>query len=238
MSRSDAPGSGIFITFEGGEGAGKSTQAQLLKQWLEARGRRVVQLREPGGTKLGEDLRQLLLTNTTIAGTTELLLFIAARAELVDKAIKPALKGGLDVICDRFIDSTMAYQGYGRGIDHDLIETLNAAAVRGCRPDLTVLLDVDPDVGLKRGASEAGGDRIEGHWQAGFPLEEQAANSANSGKRIGGRDQAFHRRVHRGYLALARLEPERWLVLDATLSPAQLAASISDRVETMMKART
>jgi dTMP kinase len=227
-------GEGLFITLEGGEGAGKSTQAELLKQSLEARGRRVVQLREPGGTRLGEDLRQLLLTNTSIAARTELLLFIAARSELVDKVIKPALKGGLDVICDRFVDSTVAYQGYGRGLDLGLIRTLNAAAIDGCLPDLTVFLDIDPDLGLSRGAAAAAGDRIEGHWQAGFQMEEQAASS---GKRVGGRDKAFHRRVHRGYVAIAKEEPERWLVIDATLPPSLIAGAIDARLQALIDAR-
>src|SRR5918995_6440903 len=129
----------VFVTFEGGEGSGKSTQVQRLRQHLEGRGRRVVQVREPGGTPLGEELRKLLLKSQSISPRTELLLFLAARSELVQKVIKPALSGGIDVICDRFIDSTVAYQGYGRGLDRRLIDFLNAAGVEGLPPGPTGL---------------------------------------------------------------------------------------------------
>jgi dTMP kinase len=223
----------MFVTFEGGEGSGKSTQAELLRHRLEAQGRRVIQLREPGGTKLGEDLRQLLLSSPSLAPVTELLLFLAARSELVEKMIRPALDADIDVVCDRFIDSTAAYQGYGRGLDLGLIETLNAAATAGCRPQLTVLLDVDPDTGLARARHGAGGDAIEGHWQQGLGL---GSPGAASGKRVGGRDRAFHRRVRRGYLALAKKEPDRWLVLDATAPVAELADLIWQRIAALRPA--
>ncbi len=150
------------MTLEGGEGAGKSTQAAALKGRLESLGRRVVQVREPGGTKFGEELRELLLSSSKLATRTEMLLFMSARSELVDKVIRPALESGIDVICDRFIDSTMAYQGYGRGLDLGLIETVNTAVIDGCVPDLTVLLDVDPDVGLTRVTEESTGRRDRG----------------------------------------------------------------------------
>jgi dTMP kinase len=226
---------GVFVTLEGGEGAGKSTQATALRRTLEAQGRRVVQLREPGGTAFGEELRALLLSSTKIATRTEMLLFLAARSELVDKVIKPALESGIDVICDRFIDSTMAYQGYGRGLDLDLIETLNAAVIDGCLPDLTVLLDVDPDLGLARGANDSAGDAIEGHWQAGLSLAESSeAAGHGGGRRVGGRDKRFHQRVRRGYLAMAKSQPERWLVLDATLPPEQIAAQIEERLKVII----
>ena len=120
-------------------------RSALLKEALESRGRRVIRLREPGGTKLGEDLRQLLLNSPGIDRTTELLLFLSARAELVAKTIRPALRDGIDVVCDRFIDSTAAYQGYGRGIDLELIRALNKTAIGDAVPDLTVLLDIEPD---------------------------------------------------------------------------------------------
>lgn len=227
---------GLFVTFEGGEGAGKSTQVQLLRARLEAAGRRVINLREPGGTSLGEDLRRLLLNSTNIAPTSELLLFLAARAELVEKVIRPALNAGVDVLCDRFIDSTAAYQGYGRRLNLDLIDTLNAAVTEDCRPDLTVLLDVDPDIGLSRNSRSQAGDAIEGHWQQGLSFEEQGAKG-NRGKRVGGRDKAFHRRVHKGYLALAKREPKRWLVLDATLPQDEIADRIWDRTRELLTAR-
>jgi dTMP kinase len=222
---------GLFVTFEGGEGAGKSTQALRLREWLEGRGRRVVQVREPGGTALGEELRKLLLNSPSLANKTELLLFLAARSELVQKVIKPALSGGIDVICDRFMDSTMAYQGYGRRISRDLIATLNDAVIDGCRPDVTVLLDLDPDVGLSRAELGAGGDAIEGHWQQGLTFE---AHSVKAGRRVGGRDRAFHRRVREGYLSMAKAEPGRWLVIDATLPPDEIAAKIADRVRSLL----
>jgi dTMP kinase len=227
---------GLFITFEGGEGAGKSTQVNLLRGRLEAAGRRVINLREPGGTPLGEELRQLLLNSTNIATKTELLLFLAARSELVQKVIKPALGGGIDVICDRFIDSTAAYQGYGRKLDLSLIATLNDAVIDGCRPDLTILLDIDPDAGLARASEGSAGDAIEGHWQQGLGFESQSDGGKKLGKRVGGRDKAFHRRVHKGYLALAKAEPARWLVLDASLSVEELSASIWNRARELLSA--
>jgi dTMP kinase len=222
---------GLFVTFEGGEGSGKTTQSELLTKYLEAQGRRVLRLREPGGTPLGEELRRILLASGSLAPKAELLLFLAARAELVEKVIKPALAGGVWVICDRFIDSTAAYQGYGRGIDLQLIRTLNEAVIDGCLPDLTVLLDIDPDGGLSRARAGAGGDAIEGHWQAG--LLTQPSGGAG-GRRVGGRDKAFHRRVRKGYLALAKAEPGRWLVLDATLPPHELAQAVATRAQALL----
>ncbi len=227
---------GLFVSFEGGEGAGKSTQAQALRRRLEEMGRRVVQLREPGGTKFGEELRAILLSSTSLETRTELLLFLAARSELVDKAIEPALSKGVDVLCDRFIDSTLAYQGYGRGIDLDLIRTLNEAVIGRCKPDLTVLLDLDPAVGLTRVSEGAAGDSIEGHWQAGLSLQQEQATAA--GKRVGGRDAAFHRKVRRGYLALAKQEPQRWVVLDATQPVEALSDAIWGRVEAVLRERS
>jgi dTMP kinase len=221
-------GKSVFVTFEGGEGAGKSTQVQLLRQHLEAGGRRVVQLREPGGTPLGEELRKLLLNSQSLSPRTELMLFLAARSELVHKVIKPALSSGIDVISDRFIDSTVAYQGYGRGLDRRLIDSLNAAVVEGCLPDVTVLLDIDPEAGLARASADSSGDAIEGHWQQGLAFEAQRPGD---GKRVGGRDRAFHRRVRKGYLEIAKSQPNRWLVLDATLPVDDLAAVVAERVE-------
>jgi dTMP kinase len=221
----------VFVTFEGGEGAGKSTQVLRLRHHLEAGGRRVVQLREPGGTPLGEELRKLLLNSQSISPRTELMLFLAARSELVQKVLKPALSSGIDVISDRFIDSTIAYQGYGRGLDRRLIDSLNAAVIEGCLPDLTVLLDIDPEAGLARASADASGDAIEGHWQQGLSFEAQ---SPGDGKRVGGRDRAFHRRVRKGYLEIARSQPDRWLVLDATLPVDDLATVVAERVDSTL----
>jgi dTMP kinase len=223
------------VTLEGGEGAGKSTQALQLRARLESLGRRVVQVREPGGTAFGEELRALLLSSTKIATRTEMLLFLAARSEVVDKVIKPALESGIDVVCDRFIDSTVAYQGYGRGVDIGLIEVVNAAVIEGCLPDLTVLLDVDPDEGLTRVTAGTAGDSIEGHWQAGLSLQAPAEGATTaSGRRVGGRDRRFHQRVRKGYLALAQKEPERWLVLDGRAPPDEISQAIWSRVETLL----
>jgi dTMP kinase len=227
---------GIFVTFEGGEGSGKSTQSGLLKEALEARGRRVIRLREPGGTKLGEDLRQVLLNSPGIDRTTELLLFLSARAELVAKTIRPALRDGIDVVCDRFIDSTAAYQGYGRGIDLALIRSLNKTAIGDAVPDLTVLLDIEPGKGLSRVSKGSGGDAIEGHWQAELSFPENDGGAG--GKRVGGRDLAFHETVRAGYRALAESEPERWLVLDANRPAQELAEAIIERVEGLLAHRS
>lgn len=230
---------GVFVTLEGGEGAGKSTQAHALKSRLEALGRRVVQVREPGGTQFGEELRELLLSSSKLATRTEMLLFVAARSELVDKVIRPALESGIDVICDRFIDSTVAYQGYGRGLDLKLIETVNAAVIDGCVPDLTVLLDVEPDMGLSRVTTESAGDAIEGHWQAGLSLLGAEGGEAPpaSGRRVGGRDRRFHQRVRRGYLTMAKAEPERWLVLDAASPQHEISEAIWSRLEPVVASR-
>jgi dTMP kinase len=207
-----------------------------LRGRLESLGRRVVQVREPGGTKFGEELRELLLSSTKIATRTEMLLFMAARSEVVDKVIKPALESGIDVVCDRFIDSTAAYQGYGRGLDLGLIGTVNAAVIDGCVPDLTVLLDVDPDVGLTRGAEVSAGDAIEGHWQAGLSLQASSEEkAASNGRRVGGRDKRFHQRVRRGYLSMARAEPGRWLVLDAGRAPEEISGAIWERIESLLR---
>jgi dTMP kinase len=231
-------GRGLFITFEGGEGAGKSTQVNLLRQRLEAAGRRVLQLREPGGTPLGEELRQLILNSANLTPKTELLLFLAARAELARKVIKPALERGIDVICDRFIDSTAAYQGYGLGLDRTLIATLNAAVIEDCLPDVTVLLDLDPEIGLARASEGSAGDQIEGHWQQGLALQTPNDSAAKKGgKRVGGRDRAFHRKVHKGYQALAAAEPDRWLVLDATQPQDALSQAVWARVEELISVR-
>ena len=202
----DMSPTGLFITLEGGEGSGKSTQADLLARALEAWGRRVVSLREPGGTQLGEELRQLLLhRQTAMSPAAELLLFLAARAELVQSVIRPALAEGAIVICDRFSDSTFAYQGYGRGLDLDELRRLNAYATGGLTPDLTVLLDLPVEAG--RGRKQRDEDA--------FQRE----------------DDAFHERVRQGYLELARQEPDRWLVLDGTLPTDALTAAVHERIQ-------
>ncbi len=197
---------GVFVTFEGGEGAGKSTQLLSVAAHARDAGWQVVTCREPGGTALGERLRAALLElETPPDAVAELLVFAAARAQLVAQVIRPALAAGALVLCDRFADSTYAYQQYGRGLDPALVDAANAAATGGLLPALTVLLDLDPAVGSGRGA--AGGSDY---------LEREAA--------------AFHERVRAGYRARAAAEPGRWLVLDGARAAAELTAAIWGRV--------
>jgi dTMP kinase len=206
--------SAFFLTLEGGEGAGKSTQARALAQRLAVAGRDAVLTREPGGTPVGEIVRRLVLHHALVAdgervpvgGTAELLLFAASRAQLVDDVIRPALERGAVVICDRFADSTVAYQGYGRGIDLAAITQANAIATRGLTPDLTVLLDLPVETGLARRRGERSPDQF----------EREAL--------------AFHGRVRDGFLALAAAEPDRWLVLDARHPPPALTEAIWARL--------
>ncbi|MFA5411182.1 MAG: dTMP kinase [Candidatus Omnitrophota bacterium] len=175
---------GKFITFEGSEGCGKSTQSRLLAQYLKSKGKRVVYLREPGGVKAAEQIRKLLLNpKNKISPAAETLLYMAARAELVSEIIKPALAKGKIVISDRFLDSTIAYQGYGLGMDIKTIKAIGKFATLGIKPDLTILLDLPVKKGLKHRQGKK--DRIER------------------------RSLAYHQRVREGYLALARREPQR-----------------------------
>ena len=187
----------MFITFEGPEGAGKSTQVRLLAEFLRAAGHVVVVTREPGGTPIGDQVRAVLhdTANTAMAPTAEMLLYAASRAQLVHEVIRPALAGGSVVLCDRYADSTMAYQGFGRGLDRAMLATLTAIATGGLRPDLTLLLDLDVARGLGR-------RRDEGEEMNRLDLETIE----------------FHERVRRGYLALAAAELGRWVYIDADRS--------------------
>lgn len=196
--------SGVFITFEGGEGCGKSTQLQHLVARLEAEGHVVRVLREPGGTATGEAVRELLLDpESLVSPVCELLLYEAARAQLVDTVIRPALERGEVVVCDRFFDSTTAYQGHGRGLPLDTIEMLNAIATSGLRPHRTIVLDLSVAEGLCR-ATRQGADRLE---SAG---------------------DDFHERVREGFLAVAAAEPERVRVVDAVGTQEQVHDRIVD----------
>jgi dTMP kinase len=189
---------GFFITFEGIEGSGKSTQASLLAAFLEEKGTPVLAVREPGGTAIGEKIRAILL-NDEGAGMdpwTELLLYEACRAELVSKVIRPALDSGKVVICDRYTDSTLAYQGYGRGLDKGAVRELNKAASGGLTPDVTILVDCGVEEGLRRAM-----ERIE--------AKGAAAVSMNKEDRFEKESVEFHRRVRDGFLEIAALQPDR-----------------------------
>mgnify|MGYP000102786361 CR=1 FL=1 len=199
------PIAGKLITLEGGEGAGKSTQLARLAERLEAGGSRVLRLREPGGTPLGETMRDVLKRpGSVIAPEAEALLFAACRAQLVADVIAPALAAGQVVLCDRFIDSTVAYQAGGRGLDRALIEAANRLACGAVRPDLTILLDLDPARGLGRASV-----RDQGHADR---FEVLGAD--------------FHRQVRAAYHALAKEEPGRFFVVDAARPPEAVEEEI------------
>ena len=189
---------GRFITFEGGEGCGKSTQVKRLKEALEREGVRVLLTREPGGTWLSEEIRRLIKDQETDApcDRSELLLFLAARAQLVKNVIRPALEAGTWVVSDRFSDSTLAYQGYGRGMSLDFIASANAFACEGLKPDLTLLLDVSPETAAAR-------------------MHRCEAATNTSADRIELAGDAFHARLRKGFAELAKAEPWRILTIDA-----------------------
>ncbi len=197
-----------FITFEGVEGSGKTTQIRLLMAWLQAQHDRVLLTREPGGTHIGEQIRAILLdpAHTAMTPEAEILLFSAARAQIVRELIRPRLAEGWIVICDRFADSTLAYQGYGHGLPLEDLRRITEFATGGLKPDLTVYLDLDVEIGLRRKAGTEEWNRMEAQTLA------------------------FHQRVRAGYLALARAEPHRWLVLDATQPIDVIQAHIRARV--------
>ncbi len=208
------PGSvrGIFITFEGGDGVGKTTQAALLDEWLSARGRTVVRTREPGGTEVGQIIRDIVLHHRgEVAPRAEALLYAADRAHHVEHVVRPALARGDVVIQDRYLDSSVAYQGAGRVLGRDEVRDLSLWATEGLLPDLTVLLDLDPSRARERlDADDKPFDRLE---------SEQSA---------------FHDRVRAEFLALADAEPERFLVLDASRGAADLATDIQGRVQALL----
>lgn len=196
--------SGIFIAFEGGEGSGKSTQTQIIKSWFEKKGRTVVLTRQPGGTDLGKKLRHILLdiSSKEVAPITEALLFAADRAEHMHRVIRPALTKGEVVICDRYVDSFIAYEKGGRQLDAEEIDRLSHWATDSLAPDLTVLLDIPPKSGLVRSGDL---DRMEMQ-----PVE-------------------FHERVRATFLELAASHPKRYLVIDAQQSPEEISAIIKER---------
>lgn len=200
---------GRFITFEGGEGCGKSTQVKRLAAALEAKGVKVLLTREPGGTRLAEMIRTLLKDETEDppVDRAELLLFLAARAQLVRNVIRPALDAGTWVLSDRFSDSTIAYQGYGRGLSVDFVKAANEFACEGLTPDLTFLLDVEPSVAAQR-------------------MRGREAATNTSADRIERAGDDFHARLRRGFHELAEANPSRIVTIDATGTPEEVARRI------------
>jgi dTMP kinase len=200
---------GVFVCFEGGEGAGKSTQARLLVEWLEARGHRVRLTFEPGDTEVGRQLRRIVLDPATgeISDRTEVLLYAADKAEHVDAVVRPALARGEVVVTDRYVDSSLAYQGAGRTLPVDEVERVQRWATGDLRPHLTVVLDLEPQAGLGRFTDR---DRIEGE------------------------SLAFHQRVRQGFLDLAARDPEHYLVLDARAPADEIAAEVRGRLAPLL----
>ncbi len=201
---------GVLVSFEGGDGVGKSTQVALLGHHLATLGREVVVTREPGGTPLGLELRRAILHGEDLDPRTEALLYAADRAHHVASLVRPALERGAVVLTDRYLDSSVAYQGSGRGLGADEVERLSLWAVRGLLPHLTVLLDLDPAVGLARLTGDP--DRLE---SAG---------------------DEFHRATREAFLARAAADPGRWLVVDASLPPEEVAALVRARLAPLLGA--
>jgi dTMP kinase len=206
----------MLITFEGPEGSGKSSQIAMLSGYLSDRGHEVLLTREPGGTAIGDQIRHVLhdTANLAMAAQTELLLYSASRAQLVRELILPALERGQVVLCDRYADSTLAYQGYGRGLNRAELEVISRFATGGLRPDLTLLLDVDVEAGLQR--------RREGELEM---------------NRLDLETLAFHKRVREGYLQMAADDPARWVVIDAARSPAEVHRDAANIVEARLAKR-
>lgn len=214
MSATPEPLRGLLVTFEGVEGSGKSTQIELLADWLRERGYEVVTAREPGTTAIGERVRRFLLETApdALVPEAELALFVAARAQLADEVIGPALEAGRVVLVDRYGDSSTAYQGYGRGLDPARIEALNRWATRGMEPALTILLDV--------------------------PVEEGAARREREPDRLERLDRVFHERVRRGYRELAGNHPGRFCVIQGKRTIEAIQEAIRERVDGLLAERT
>lgn len=200
---------GIFITMEGPDGSGKTTQIDLLKKYLEHKGYDIVIAREPGGTTIGEAIREIILNPDykEMGHMTELLLYASARAQLVNQVIKPALAGGKAVICDRFVESSAVYQGIGRGLGVDTVYEVNNFALGDVKPKLTIFMDLDAEDGIKRKKKQAELDRMEQE------------------------DLSFHKRVVEGYRQLAKLYPERIVPINATLPIDEIHSMIVQEVE-------
>jgi dTMP kinase len=191
----------MFVTFEGPEGAGKSTALRAVAVKLEASGRSVICTREPGSGDFGKRIREILLDGDSVTAETELMLFLADRANHVATVIRPALETGRVVLCDRYIDSTQVYQGFGRGLDADFLRRANLFATRSLLPDITLLFDLDPVIGLERIATALG---------------------SRDNNRIDREPLEFHQRIRSGFLELAKQEPQRFRILDANQAPEDL----------------
>jgi dTMP kinase len=210
-----------FVSFEGGDGTGKTTQIRALERYLSSRGKTCLVTREPGGTELGAMLRRVLLQagGAPIAPSSELFLYLADRAQHVSEVIRPALAAGKIVLCDRFTDSTLAYQGYGRGLDLGLLRQFNSVADDGTRPDLTLLLDCPIAVGLGRTASR----------------QAQSDSEAAKEDRFEREKMEFHEKVRAGFLDLARQEPGRFRVIDAAQPAAQVSLAIGNIIDEALR---
>jgi dTMP kinase len=228
----------LFITFEGPEGSGKSTQARLLYERLSEQGYPVILVREPGGTRISDMIRRIVLDlhNTEMVPMTEILLFSAARAQLVNEVIRPYLEHRGIVLCDRYADSTYAYQGYGLGRDLSELRTITAMATGGLQPDITIYLDISAEEGLERKVRARG---------RGAPLRPQSASqpvSLPEGRtgqpvewnRLDARELEFHQRVEQGYREIIAQSPGRWRSFDARQPIDALSAQISDTVESAL----
>jgi dTMP kinase len=213
---------GTFITFEGGEGSGKSSQARLLAEYLKEKGYDVEVTREPGGTGIGDAIRSILLNPelSEMGNVAELLLLAASRAQNVHERIEPALARGAVIVCDRFIDSTLAYQGYGRDFDLGLLKSLNSLATGGVTPELTILLDLPPEVGLERSKAL---DKAEAKQGEGDRFEQE--------------DIEFHRRLRKGFLELSAAEPDRFRKIAVQQEMEETHGMVVEIVEGFLKDR-
>lgn len=202
---------GRFITFEGIDGCGKTTQLRMLGQWLREHGTDVVETVEPGGTEIGRQIRKILLdpASAGMQPRAELLLYFASRAQNVDEVIRPALEAGDTVLCDRFTDSTIVYQGCGRGLEVDVIRDLDRLACRGLNPDVTILIDIDLETSLAR-------------------AKRRNERTGLSESRIDDESAAFHERVRQGYLALAKAQPDRIVTIDGAAAVGDVARRIRE----------
>lgn len=210
----------MFITLEGIEGSGKTTQISQLVEFLENRGMDCVATRQPGGTLIGENIRSILLdpANHALEPLAELLLYMADRAQHIHELIRPALKEGKAVVCDRYFDATLVYQGFARGLDIELIRQLHELLFKDLKPDMTLLLDLSPQVGLKRA------------WQ-----QLDTGQRSGDESRFETEEVVFHEKVRAGYLELARLEPERFRIIDAARTQNEVFAAISKAVSSILK---